>query len=72
MNCPYCNSPDTGVAETRKLAGGIWRKRRCKDAECGNKFVTQETTRERGKLLTWPSALTDVENARFEKLKARA
>jgi transcriptional regulator NrdR family protein len=69
MNCPHCNSPDTGVTETRKLDGEIWRKRRCKEAECGKKFVTRETTRERTKLLTWPSALTDIEQARFQKLK---
>lgn len=39
MNCPECNNK-TGVTETRKMLGNIYRIRRCK--KCNKKFYTVE------------------------------
>lgn len=41
MNCPYCNSPDSRVIDTRSAQRGIRRRREC--ADCGRRFTTYET-----------------------------
>lgn len=42
MKCPYCNSPDTRVIDSRPAEdGNSIRRRRCCD-ECGKRFTTYE------------------------------
>ncbi|TMK39814.1 MAG: transcriptional repressor NrdR [Actinobacteria bacterium] len=40
MHCPFCESPDTHVLETREAAVGLRRRREC--AGCGRRFTTYE------------------------------
>lgn len=43
MNCPFCGkdaSSETTVVDTRELAGGVYRRRRC--ASCDEPFTTVE------------------------------
>lgn len=41
--CPHCGSGLSSVTDTRKIAGGIRRRRRC--FKCSRIFVTEETAR---------------------------
>ena len=43
MNCPWCESDQVIVAETRKAGDHVIRRRR-KCLECGKKFTTFEIT----------------------------
>lgn len=40
MQCPFCQSDDTKVLETRKETGNVQRRRQCK--KCGRRFATVE------------------------------
>ncbi|MCL5675390.1 MAG: transcriptional regulator NrdR [Candidatus Marsarchaeota archaeon] len=44
MRCPYCNSKDTDVVDSREVLDGksIRRRRECR--ECGKRFTTYEKT----------------------------
>lgn len=39
MICAKC-SVDTMVADSRRIGGGVWRRRRC--PSCGDRFTTRE------------------------------
>ncbi|MCZ6867493.1 MAG: ATP cone domain-containing protein, partial [Chloroflexi bacterium] len=40
MHCPYCNSPDSKVTDSRSVAESIRRRREC--VRCGLRFTTYE------------------------------
>jgi transcriptional repressor NrdR len=40
MKCPFCNSSNSRVIDTRDAEGGIRRRRECE--ECGRRFTTYE------------------------------
>ena len=40
MRCPYCNSPDSRVTDSRTVENGIRRRREC--TRCGLRFTTYE------------------------------
>lgn len=40
MRCPYCDSPDHGVIDTRESGAAIRRRREC--LSCGERFTTYE------------------------------
>jgi transcriptional repressor NrdR len=40
MRCPFCNSADSRVIDTREAEGGIRRRRECE--ECSRRFTTYE------------------------------
>ena len=40
MHCPYCNSPDSKVTDSRSVAESIRRRREC--ARCDLRFTTYE------------------------------
>jgi transcriptional repressor NrdR len=40
MRCPFCDSPDTAVKETRAAADALRRRREC--PQCGKRFTTYE------------------------------
>ena len=40
MHCPYCNSPDSKVTDSRSVEDGIRRRREC--GRCGLRFTTYE------------------------------
>jgi len=40
VHCPYCNSPDSKVTDSRSVAESIRRRREC--ARCGLRFTTYE------------------------------
>ena len=40
MRCPYCNSPDSRVTDSRTVENGIRRRREC--SRCGLRFTTYE------------------------------
>ena len=40
MQCPYCDSPDHRVIDTRESGNGIRRRRECRS--CGERFTTYE------------------------------
>lgn len=42
MKCPFCNHPDTQVAETRESEDGAFVRRRRRCAACERRFTTYE------------------------------
>lgn len=59
MNCPACDSSNTGVKESRKSKheNSIWRRRRCKD--CQHCFTTREVMENAARKL---AAITEIIN----------
>ena len=47
MNCPYCGSSQTRVAETRDVMNGSQKRRYRKCMSCGDRFVTYEKVEEK-------------------------
>ena len=47
MNCPYCGSSQTRVAETRDVMCGKQKRRYRKCMSCGERFVTYEKVEEK-------------------------
>ena len=46
MRCPYCNSPDTKVTDSRDTDDGASIRRRRQCLACGRRFTTYETIEE--------------------------
>lgn len=46
MKCPYCNSPDTKVTDSRDTDDGTSIRRRRQCLACGRRFTTYETVEE--------------------------
>lgn len=46
MKCPFCQTPDTRVVDSRTSNEGLAIRRRRECAECGNRFTTYETIAE--------------------------
>ncbi|WP_297016284.1 transcriptional regulator NrdR [uncultured Dialister sp.] len=46
MKCPYCNSPDTKVTDSRDTDDGTSIRRRRQCLTCGRRFTTYETVEE--------------------------
>src|SRR4029079_10530217 len=42
MRCPYCNSPDAKVIDSRDAEDGIRRRRECLNPDCAGRFTTYE------------------------------
>lgn len=42
MHCPFCNTPDTKVIDSRLAAGGMQIRRRRQCSNCGDRFTTFE------------------------------
>jgi transcriptional repressor NrdR len=42
IRCPFCGSPKTKVIDSRKIIGGVRRRREC--IECGERHSTAEVT----------------------------
>ena len=42
MRCPFCDTPDTRVVDSRPAEGGAAIRRRRECTECGNRFSTYE------------------------------
>lgn len=42
MQCPYCDSPDSKVIDSRDVDGSIRRRRECLSAGCAGRFTTYE------------------------------
>ncbi len=45
MNCPFCNTHDTQVLESRVIEDGQGLRRRRECGKCGKRFTTQETVK---------------------------
>ena len=45
MNCPFCNTHDTQVLESRVIEDGQGLRRRRECGKCGKRFTTQEQVR---------------------------
>ena len=45
MNCPFCNTHDTQVLESRVIDDGQGLRRRRECGKCGKRFTTQEQVR---------------------------
>lgn len=45
MNCPFCNTHDTQVLESRVIEEGQGLRRRRECGKCGKRFTTQESVR---------------------------
>lgn len=45
MNCPFCNTHDTQVLESRVIEEGLGLRRRRECGKCGKRFTTQETVK---------------------------
>lgn len=45
MNCPFCNTHDTQVLESRVIEEGQGLRRRRECSKCGKRFTTQESVR---------------------------
>lgn len=45
MNCPFCNTHDTQVLESRVIEEGQGLRRRRECTKCGKRFTTQESVR---------------------------
>lgn len=45
MNCPFCNTHDTQVLESRVIEEGQGLRRRRECGKCGKRFTTQEQVR---------------------------
>ena len=46
MRCPYCNSRNTNIIDSRPNISGTRRTRRCVCHDCGERFTTIEIYRE--------------------------
>lgn len=42
MHCPFCNTPDTKVIDSRLAAGGMQIRRRRQCSSCGDRFTSFE------------------------------
>jgi len=45
MNCPFCNTHDTQVLESRVIEDGQGLRRRRECGKCGKRFTTQESVK---------------------------
>lgn len=67
VKCPKCNG-DTTVLETRQRKDGMSRRRMC--IECGNRFSTMESIKEKAiykKMVSFNGGITWVEATTVKK-----
>ncbi|MDY0137952.1 MAG: transcriptional regulator NrdR [Thiomicrospira sp.] len=67
MHCPFCNTPETKVVDSRLATEGAQVRRRRECLACGERFTTYETVE-----LSLPRVIkTDGNRERFDEQKVR-
>ena len=44
--CPHCGIDNSKVVETRRHYGSVYRRRACREFDCGKSFISEETAPE--------------------------
>jgi transcriptional regulator NrdR family protein len=60
--CPHCGADNSKVDETRRHEGKVYRRRKCREFDCGKGFISVETAEEDTK---FPAAITQAQLARL-------
>ncbi|WP_127470965.1 transcriptional regulator NrdR [Thiomicrorhabdus aquaedulcis] len=67
MHCPFCNTPDTKVVDSRLATEGVQVRRRRECLQCGERFTTYESAE-----LALPRVIkSDGNRERFDEDKIR-
>ncbi len=67
MHCPFCNTPDTKVVDSRLATEGVQVRRRRECMQCGERYTTYETAE-----LSLPRVIkSDGNRERFDEEKIR-
>lgn len=63
--CPHCGADNSKVLETRRTHDTVYRRRRCRDDECGKTFISEETSSLKTR---FPVAMRQAMNARLRAI----